>query len=102
MKPLISQLQAPIAALCRQTGVRQLELFGSAARGDFDPDTSDLDFFVEFEELGWKGSSDRYFGLLHGLEDLFHCHIDLVERKSVENPYFLQVADQHREVLYAV
>ena len=35
-------------ALCRRFHVRRLDLFGSAARGDFDPERSDLDFLVEF------------------------------------------------------
>ena len=101
MLPLIEQHRTQIEALCRKHHVTRLELFGSAARGDFDPAHSDLDFFVEFEELGWRGSSDRYFGLLHGLEDLFHRKIDLVERKAVRSRLFLTVADEFRELIYA-
>ena len=78
-----------------------LEMFGSAARGDFDPASSDLNFLVEFRDLGWKNCSDQYFGLLHGLEDLTGRRIDLVERGAVRNPLFLEVADQHRDLLYA-
>ena len=36
-----------IAAICRRHGVKELSLFGSAARGDFRPD-SDFDFLVDF------------------------------------------------------
>ena len=36
--------------LCRRFHVRRLEVFGSAARGDFDPARSDIDFLVEFAE----------------------------------------------------
>jgi predicted nucleotidyltransferase len=101
MLPLIEQNRVAIDALCRQYRVRRLELFGSAARGDFDPATSDFDFLVEFEDLGWQGSSDRYFGLLHGLEDLLQRRIDLVEREAVENPIFLEVASRYLAPLYA-
>jgi uncharacterized protein len=90
-----------ITALCRQFGVMRLELFGSAARGDFDPSTSDLDFLVEFQDIGLKDPSTQYFGMLHGLEDLLGRRIDLVERQAVENPYFLEVANRHRDLLYA-
>jgi predicted nucleotidyltransferase len=38
-----------LRALCRRFHVRRLDLFGSAARGDFDPERSDVDFLVEFE-----------------------------------------------------
>lgn len=100
MLDLIEQNRFEIESLCRQYRIKRLDLFGSGAREDFDADDSDLDFFVEFEDLGWKGSSDRYFGLLHGLEDLFDRKIDLVERKAVTNPYFLELANAHRQPVY--
>ena len=36
------------AELCRRYSVRELSLFGSAARGEMRPE-SDVDFMVEFE-----------------------------------------------------
>jgi uncharacterized protein len=101
MLDLIEQHRAELSDLCRKYGVKSLELIGSAARGDFEPAKSDLDFLVQLEDQGWEGLSKRYFGLLHGLEDLFHRRIDLVERDAVENPLFLEVAERHRELLYA-
>ena len=38
-----------IASLCRAHGVSRLRLFGSAITGQFDPEHSDVDFFVEFD-----------------------------------------------------
>jgi predicted nucleotidyltransferase len=90
-----------IENLCRQFGVKRLELIGSAARGDFDPATSDFDFLVDYLDIPCEDASIPYFGLLHGLEDLLGRRIDLVERVAVKNPYFLKVADQHRDLLYA-
>ncbi len=101
MVPIIEQHLHEITALCQKYGVIRLDLFGSAARGDFKPESSDLDFLVEFEDRGWNGASTRYFGLLHGLEDLLGTHIDLVERRAVTNRFFLAVADQYRDTLYA-
>ena len=101
MLPLIEHHRAQIEALCRQNAVRKLELFGSAARGQFDPARSDLDFFVDFEDLGWRGASRRYFDLLHGLEDLLKVRIDLVERTAVQNPIFFEIAEQNRDLIYA-
>ena len=97
----IEQNRERIAELCRRCRVKRLELFGSAARGDFDSANSDFDFLVEFEDSDFKGSSAQFFDLLHGLEDLLHRRIDLVERGAVTNPYFLPVADRYRELLYA-
>ena len=40
---------------CRQFGVRRLRVFGSAARGDFQPEWSDLDFIAQFSWTGYAG-----------------------------------------------
>lgn len=100
MMPLIEKHRRDIEALCRLHRVRRLELFGSAARDDYDPARSDLDFFVEFADSDWRGSSQRYFGLLHGLEDLLGRRVDLVEREAVHSRPFLAHAGQHVEPLY--
>lgn len=47
--PLDGKLEA-ITNLCREYGVTRLDLFGSAARGTFDPAASDLDFVLTFED----------------------------------------------------
>jgi predicted nucleotidyltransferase len=62
MLPLIEQHRAEIEQLCRRYEVRRLELFGSAARGEFDPRHSDLDFPVLSERPGKLPPDDRYFG----------------------------------------
>jgi uncharacterized protein len=99
--PLIEQHRTEIEAICLKYCVGRLELFGSATQGRFDPDSSDLDFFVEFIDPGWKGSFKRYMGLKLDLEELFDRSVDLVELSSVTNPHFLQVATRHRHLLYA-
>jgi predicted nucleotidyltransferase len=50
--PLPELLQAklqPLRELCERYGVEKLELYGSAARGEFDPAHSDLDFIVQMK-----------------------------------------------------
>lgn len=100
MVEFLDSHQYQIAALCRKYGVQKLELFGSAACGDFDPKRSDIDLFYEFDSDP-TGLSDRFFGLLEDLEKLFACKVDLVSSQDVRNPYFLQVANRHRITLYA-
>jgi predicted nucleotidyltransferase len=101
MVPLIEQHRAAIAELCRKHGVKKLELFGSAARGDFDPATSDVDFFYEFDEADLAGLVDRYFGLIEDLERLLGVKVDLVSAKDAKNPYFLEVANRYRATMYS-
>jgi len=97
---LVEQHRQQIADLCRKYGVRKLDLFGSAAGGDFHPGTSDLDFFFEFD-ANPAALADRFFGLMEDLEKLLGCKVDLVSSQDVRNPYFLQVANRHRITLYA-
>jgi predicted nucleotidyltransferase len=99
--PLVEQHRPHIEALCRKYGLKRLELFGSAARGDFDLDRSDLDFFYEFDSADWKGMADRFFGLLEDLQSLLGRKVDLVSLKAVKNPFFLESANRSRITLYA-
>ncbi len=57
------QLEA-IREACRLHRVARLDLFGSAARGDYDPDSSDFDFAVIFEDLPPSDYAEAYLGLL--------------------------------------
>ncbi|HZK82214.1 MAG TPA: nucleotidyltransferase domain-containing protein [Humisphaera sp.] len=76
-------------------------MFGSAARGDFDPAASDFDFLVEFISDDWHGAADRWFGLMEDLEALFAAKVDLVDATAADNPHFLAAIQSDRVVLYA-
>lgn len=100
---MIAQVElhrAELDGLCRSFRVRRLELFGSAASGAF-REASDLDFLVEFAEPDASGYADRYFGLLESLEALFNRPVDLVVASAIRNPYFREMVDRTRQLLYA-
>ena len=101
MIALIEQHRSRLFDLCRKYRVRRLDLFGSAAKGDFRVDGSDLDFVVEFENLTIDDAADRFLGLLIDLEDLFGRKVDLVMLSAIRNPYFRQAVDLTRVPLYA-
>lgn len=101
MRELIQQRKPELTELCRHHHVKTLELFGSASNGDFNGDSSDLDFLVEFLAMPPSAHSQDYFGLWFALEDLFGRNVDLVETPAVTNFYFLQEIDPSRRVLYA-
>ena len=100
MIEIVEKYRREIAELCRKYGVRRLDLFGSAASGDFHAAESDIDFFFEFD-ANPIGLADRYFGLAEDLARLLGCAVDLVSSRDAHNPYFLQIANQHRVTLYA-
>ncbi len=63
----------------RRYGAKNLNLFGSAARGENDA-ASDLDFVVELEPKTFA----NYMALKEYLEDLFGCRVDLVLADAIK------------------
>ena len=59
--------------------VTSLALFGSTVRDTARPD-SDIDILVSFDG---PATSERYFGVLFFLEDIFGCPVDLVTDKAL-------------------
>ena len=101
MSSLIEQRRSELVDICRGTGARRLDVFGSAARGDFDPATSDLDFLVAFDELPPSQYADAYFGLKENLEALFGRSVDLLTEANLENPYLRERVYAERKPVYA-
>lgn len=100
MLALIECKKDEIATICRRHHVRRLEVFGSAARADFDPATSDVDFLVAFDPAHRRDAFDDYFGLKEGLESLLGRAVDLVVDAAIRNPYFRASVDAAREPVY--
>lgn len=92
-KDQVLQLINQNKEVLRRYGVRRIGLFGSFARNQ-STESSDLDFLVELE----KKTFDAYIGLKSFLEELFHCHVDLVLSDSLK-PRLRQKVTQ--EVIYA-
>ena len=91
-----------LTQLCQRFGVGRLELFGSAATGQFREGESDLDFAVDFLPSAIPSYADNYFGLLEGLEALFGKRVDLVVERSIRNPYFRQSVEETKRLVYEV
>jgi predicted nucleotidyltransferase len=100
VKDVVLSQRDKIVRLCEKYAVQKLQLFGSAVRGDFDPDSSDLDFLVNFSYDCEPGIADRYLGLAEDLERLLNRSVDLVTVRSARNPYFRQSIDQSSLTLY--
>ena len=102
MHPIIADNLETIRALAQEYGVLRLEVFGSVCTDEFDPETSDVDFLVEYPEdyeFGpWLG---RYFDLKEALESLLGRPVDLVEIDAPKNTYFIQSMNETRQLLYA-
>lgn len=84
MHSLIDDNREAIRALCRQYGVRRLEVFGSLLRADFDAEASDVDILVVFEP-GEGKSFAKFLDLKEALEALFGRPVDLLEPHTIRN-----------------
>lgn len=87
--------------LCRRYRVTRLEVFGSAATGDFDPATSDVDLLAEFDLSGNGSALEQYIGFIQAAEQLLGCKVDVVNPTMIRNPYFRQGVEETRRALYA-
>ena len=86
-----------IREICQRYHIRELGLFGSAARGEMRPD-SDVDILVEFDpeaSIGWQ-----FFDLEQELTTLFGRTVDLGTTASVK-PRIRSSVLRDLRVLYA-
>ena len=100
--PLPLLLQAKLELLrelCERYGVERLELFGSAARGEFDPTSSDLDFIVQMKGRREPGYARRFYEFAEAIEALYGRRVDLLTELMIKNPYFKAEVDKDRRVL---
>ena len=86
-----------IAELCHRYQVRELSVFGSAARGQARPD-SDIDFLVEFQPDARTGLLD-YAGLMNELSEVLGRKADLVSQQGLK-PLIREAVLAESQVIY--
>lgn len=85
--------------LCERHQVKTLYAFGSVLGSNFH-EASDLDLLVDFKEIDLKDYADNYYDFKYSLQELFQRPIDLIEEKAVKNPYFREVVDETKTLVY--
>ena len=90
--------ESRLAEICRRYGVRQLSVFGSAARGEARPN-SDIDLLVEFLPEAEPGLLD-HAGLMLDLSELLGRKVDLVSKNGLK-PLIRDSVIQDSRRLYA-
>jgi predicted nucleotidyltransferase len=93
------QMQLEIGSFCRRWKIRELSIFGSVAREESGPE-SDVDVLVSFApDAAWS-----YWDLVDArleLRDIFGRDVDLVEERSLSNPFRRRTILRDKKVLYA-
>ena len=85
--------------LCSLHRVRQLYAFGSVLTDKFDEE-SDIDLIVDFKPIDLAHYADNYYDFKFSLEDVLQKPVDLLEEKAIKNPYFRQVVNKQRQLIY--
>lgn len=88
-----------IKELCEKRDVKNLYVFGSALRDDFN-ENSDLDLLVDFYSRDPIEYAENYFALKFDLEDLFKRPIDLLEQKALDNKFFIENVNHSKKIIY--
>ncbi|HYG64074.1 MAG TPA: nucleotidyltransferase domain-containing protein [Thermoanaerobaculia bacterium] len=100
MVSVLESKRESIVAACIRHGVRRLEVFGSAARGELVPGKSDLDLLVEFDPMAPYDRVEAYFDMLEELRSLLDAKVDLVMVDAVKNPYIVADIERTKQTLY--
>lgn len=88
-----------INKLCLTYKVKRLYAFGSVLTDKFN-NNRDIDLIVAFEPIDIAQYADNYYDFKFSLEEVFQKPVDLLEDKAIKNPYFRQVVDKQRQLIY--
>lgn len=88
-----------IKTLCKKHKVAKLYAFGSVLTSAFNEE-SDVDFLVEFHIQDIDKYVTNFFTFKEQLETLFNREVDLIEYRSISNPYFKEEIDETKSLLY--
>lgn len=89
-----------IFEICREHKVKQLYVFGSVSKGNFDAKNSDVDLIVEIDEDDPFEKGEILLSLWNKLEELINRKVDLLTTKKIENPFFLREIESSKLLLY--
>jgi uncharacterized protein len=99
----IVQLQRfPITAtllvdICTKYHIHKLSLFGSVLREDFQPDTSDIDMLVEFEQGHTPGLA--FFGIADEFQQYCGRTVDVCTKEDIST-YFRETVLREAVPIY--
>ena len=87
-----------IKRLCNEYKVAKLYLFGSSLNDKFNNE-SDIDFIVTSRDVELIEYADNYFDFKFSLEDLLQRQIDLLEEKSIRNPFLKKSINSSQKLI---
>jgi predicted nucleotidyltransferase len=86
-----------IAGFCKARGIRRMSLFGSVLRPDFNPETSDVDVYAEFQPGALNGIGLDYFGYGDELAPILGHKVDFCAKL---NKHILPAVSREMVTIY--
>ncbi len=97
-----------IKDVCNKHHVKELFVFGSAARNNDFTSESDIDVLVNFEALPLETNEQVFYvvenrdKLQEQLKKIFNREVDLIEEKNISNKYLRYFINKEKKLLYEV
>jgi predicted nucleotidyltransferase len=99
MIELVASRKSEIVEICRRHDVQAMWLFGSAAKGTWNPATSDIDVLIDLGD-----HDDRYAKRLMqtivDLERVLGVQVDVTTIEQATSDWFRQELDATKELLF--
>ncbi len=100
LAPIITNNLSQVQQICKTHFVKELYVFGSAARNEMKED-SDVDFLYTMQDnVPEKEYANNFFDLLWKLEEVFNRKVDLVAEKYLRNKYFIREVNETKKLIY--
>lgn len=100
MQQFITDRLPEIQELCRTHHVQRMSIFGSAVRDDFNPETSDVDFRVEFEPGVRPRHTWGQLELKDDLQTLLNRNVDVLDG-PIRNSYLRREIEGSEVMVFA-
>lgn len=98
MKELTEHI-VQIRKLCKANKVASLFAFGSITTDQFNSE-SDIDLIIDIDESDPLEYTDYYFAVKDELSNILKRPIDLLENKSLKNPFLREQIEQTKVLVY--
>jgi len=89
-----------LVELCNKYKVKRIFVFGSTVKGNFNPQTSDIDLIVELEDMPPVEKGEILMELWAELENLFGRKVDLITNMNIKNPYLRREIENTKFLIY--
>lgn len=100
LAPVITNNINRIKAICKEHKVKELYVFGSAARNEMN-ENSDVDLIVKFNSaVSVEDYADLYLNFAESMEKILNTKVDVLLDKPIRNRVLQRELDETKQIVY--